>query len=104
MRKLLGCIACLLASSCNIYNSDFDCPPGKGVGCASVGEVLDLIVEKEGEEDLFVHDKRTALLLKQQKKSKKIEKKSAQRTRTNPKLVLVQQDSGELILVEEANR
>ena len=68
MKSFPAYIGCLLLASCGIYSSKFDCPPGKGVGCAPVGEILDLIIEKESGEDLFVKDKGTALLLKQQKK------------------------------------
>ncbi|MCB1107463.1 MAG: hypothetical protein KDK76_05135 [Chlamydiia bacterium] len=45
---------CLAVSGCSIYKSGFECPPGKGVGCASTSEVLDMIVEKESDsEDPF---------------------------------------------------
>ena len=68
--KYLPCFSLLLCmSSCGVYNSSFDCPPGKGVGCASVNEVLELIVEKKEGEDVFVKNKGTALLLKQQEES-----------------------------------
>lgn len=60
----------LSLTSCGIYQNRFDCPPGKGIGCAPVGEVLDLIVEKEEGEDLFVKDKGTALLLRREKEDK----------------------------------
>jgi len=100
MRKPFWGIVCLTLSSCNIYNSNFDCPPGKGVGCASVGEVLDLIVERE-DEDLFVYDKKEALLLKEQDRLKKPEKNTSALVKPKTKLVLIQQDSGVLSLVEE---
>lgn len=64
--KYITVLGLILLSSCGIYNDHFDCPPGKGIGCASVNEVLDLIVEKREGEDVFVKDKGTALLLKQQ--------------------------------------
>ena len=56
----------ILLTSCGVYKSSFDCPPGEGVGCASVNDVLDLIVEKQEGEDVFVKDKGTALLLRHQ--------------------------------------
>ena len=37
----------LFLTSCGIYQNHFDCPPGKGIGCAPVADVLDLIVERE---------------------------------------------------------
>ncbi len=47
---------CLSLASCGIYKSNFDCPAGKGIGCARVGDVLDMIVEREDGEDLFIKD------------------------------------------------
>lgn len=44
---------CLFCVSCGVYNTTFDCPPGKGIGCKAVNEVLDLIIEIEDGEDLF---------------------------------------------------
>jgi len=93
---------CLIFTSCGVYNTSFDCPPGKGIGCASVGEVLDLIIEREGGEDLFVYDKGSALLLKQREKLKQSGKNSSclfgNKTK---KLILAQDESGDLILIEE---
>ncbi len=37
----------LMSTGCGIYNSGFQCPPGRGVGCASTSEVLEMIVENE---------------------------------------------------------
>ena len=51
-RPLLFSLLFLLTflSACGIYNSDFDCPAGRGIGCAPAGEVLDRIIEEdEGE-------------------------------------------------------
>jgi len=84
----------LCASSCGVYKSGFDCPPGKGIGCASISEVMDLIVERENGDDLFIQDRGAVLLLKQQVAiEKKVEKKRG-------KLRLVKQSSGELALQE----
>jgi len=84
---------CLILTSCGVYNSHFDCPPGRGIGCASVNEVLDMIVEREEGEDLFITDPGTALLLRQQ----------GQKTVAHPKkkLRLVKEDSGELVFMED---
>lgn len=70
MRFLLISLLSLICPSCGIYESSFDCPPGKGVGCAPVNDVLEMIVEKEGEEDLFITDLGTALLLRQIEEAK----------------------------------
>lgn len=58
---------CLSISGCGIYRSGFECPPGRGIGCASTSEVLDMIVEKEPDsedpfgsgENLFIPDSRS---------------------------------------------
>jgi len=38
-----------LVSGCSIYREGFECPPGRGIGCASTSEVLDMIVEKDSD-------------------------------------------------------
>lgn len=85
---------CLILTSCGVYNSKFDCPPGRGIGCAPVNEVLDMIVEREEGEDLFITDLGTALLLRQQ------EQETARPPRKK-KLRLVKEDSGELVFMED---
>ena len=52
MKKLITLIPLFLCS-CSIYNRDFDCPPGKGIGCKSVTEIEEMIVETEEGPDLF---------------------------------------------------
>lgn len=91
---LIGVLA-LCTASCGIYKSKFDCPPGKGIGCASVGEVLDLIVERDDGEDLFLYDRGAVLVLKQQEQEKKV---AAQKKKG--KLRLIKQNTGELSLEE----
>ncbi len=87
--------ALLLGASCNIYRSEFDCPAGKGVGCASVGEVLDMIVEREGGEDLFIRDRGRALVLREE------EERALQHNHVRHKtLALIQKETGELALEE----
>lgn len=88
----------LFLSSCGIYNSHFDCPPGKGVGCAPVNDVLDLIVEKKDGEDVFVKDKGTALLLRQQEEDKIVQTS----TQARKKYYLVKDKSGQWKLVQLA--
>lgn len=95
MKSFPAYIACLFLASCGIYSSKFDCPPGKGVGCAPVGEILDLIIEKESGEDLFVKDRGTALLLKQQKREQEETKEPEAKA---AKLYLVKTPSGEWVL------
>ncbi len=84
---------CLSLTSCGVYNTHFDCPPGKGIGCAPVNEVLDMIVEREDGEDFFIADLGTALLLREQEQ----EFTSQHRK----KLRLVKEDSGTLIFMED---
>jgi hypothetical protein len=79
----------LCLSSCGIYNSNFECAPGKGVGCASVGEVMDMIVERENGEDLFLKRRGKVLLSEEKQKSKE------------KRLAMVRSESGELVLVPE---
>lgn len=84
-----------LFSSCGVYNNRFDCSPGEGIGCAPVEEVLDLIVEREEGQDLFVADKGTALLLKQQEELRFTKNKSEPK-----RFYLVKDDQGNLKLVK----
>jgi len=57
----------LAVSGCGIYNGGFECSPGRGIGCASTSEVLDMIVEKEPDSEnpfdsgknLFIPDSRS---------------------------------------------
>lgn len=87
--KYITTLLLLLLASCGVYRSNFDCPPGRGIGCAPVGEVLDLIVEKEEGEDLFVKDKGTALLLRNQE-----EKKTVSHQKISKKMYLIQDEAG----------
>lgn len=56
----------VITFGCGIYRSGFECPPGRGIGCVSTSEVLDMIIEKESDSDspfdegknLFVPDPR----------------------------------------------
>ena len=86
----------LLMASCGIYNTQFDCPAGKGVGCAPVHDVIDLIVEKKEGEDVFVKDKGTALLLREQEAERLLHTP----TKARRKYHLVQNESGEWTLVK----
>jgi len=51
---ILASALAVLTTGCGIYRSGFECPPGRGIGCASTSEVLDMIVEKDPDsEDPF---------------------------------------------------
>ena len=104
MRTLIFIAPFFLLASCGVYKNQFDCPPGKGIGCASVGEVLDLIVEKEEGEDVFVNNKGTALLLKQQEESRL--ERSIALAKKQKTFLLIKDESGNLKLVKanEANK
>lgn len=99
MKPLLLILACATLASCSMYNSHFDCPAGKGIGCQSVNEVLNLIVEKEEGEDVFVTDRDTALLLKIEEKKKK-GRKPAQISEEKTKFYLLKERSGDPVLIE----
>ena len=90
----------LLLASCDIYESRFECPPGKGVGCASVGEVLQMIVEKEQGEDLFVKDLGCALILREEEARERQHLKAKNREKRQA-MQLVQTETGELALESE---
>jgi len=55
-RGSLVCSLLLFTTSCGVYRSSFDCPPGKGVPCASVSEIESMIVETNHGPDLFLPD------------------------------------------------
>ncbi|MCB1073362.1 MAG: hypothetical protein KDK96_09725 [Chlamydiia bacterium] len=66
-RPIIFLTLSVLMSGCGIYRSGFECPPGRGIGCASTSEVLDMIVEKEPDSEdpfdsgknLFIPDSRS---------------------------------------------
>ena len=95
-RPIVLIIFLLSLTSCGVYKSNFDCRPGKGIGCAPVGEVLDLIVEKDEGEDLFVKDKGTALLLRRDQEEKLIKSTN----KTGKKYYLIQDAKGDWKLVQ----
>ena len=111
MKTILAAAITLCLTGCNVYNSEFQCRPGKGVGCAPVGEVLDMIVESEEGEDQFTKDK-TAIKAKQsashrQKnqtasrlKRKRISKQS-KKTHSQKTLTLTKDETGRLVLQPE---
>ncbi len=70
MKKLFA-LLCFACASCGVYQSKWDCPPGEGVRCKPVSEVLGMIVENEGEQDLFIKDSDEARLLRESRKKKR---------------------------------
>jgi len=84
-----------------MYNSTFDCSPGKGIGCKPVNEVLNMIVEKEDGEDLFIPDSEAALLLKNQEKNKR-RKIPSVADEEKKKLYLLRERSGDPVLIQAA--
>ena len=93
--QLIGSL-CFLCAGCGVYRTSFDCPPGKGIGCAPVNDVLEMIVEREEGEDLFVTDLGTALLLKQEEN--RVLPNPCCVKHKKPTLYLVKETSGQLIL------
>jgi hypothetical protein len=87
-------------TSCSIYQSHFDCQASPGVGCTSVHEVLDLIVEKEGAEDLFIKDSQTAHFLKEIEKEKRHQRLILQKA-ADQKLFLLKENTGTLVIVQK---
>ncbi len=65
MKKLVACVFALFFSACSMYQSEFDCPACKGIGCKSVSEVMDMIVERDEKRDLFVPDEEDARILRE---------------------------------------
>ena len=96
MKILLIYSLSLFCVGCGVYKSSFDCPPGKGIGCAPLNDVLEMIVERELGEDLFITDLGTALLLRQEEG-----RALPVPTLKTGKLYLVKETSGELIFMEE---
>ena len=95
--KSVTFISCLmLLTSCGVYKSTFECPIGKGIGCKPVDEVLDLIVEKKEGEDVFVNNKGTALLLRQQEEGKLIQTS----TKSRRKYYLIKDEHGDWKIVK----
>jgi len=43
--KIYSVVVLITTSSCGVYRGDFECKPGKGLGCTSAWEVNDMIIE-----------------------------------------------------------
>ena len=98
MRIIAVTFLSIALASCGIYNSEWDCPPGEGVRCKPVSQVLDMIVEKESGEDTFVPDLESAAELKKQEKQRgRIPVKSVDEPK---KLYLLKEQDGERVVVE----
>ena len=93
--RLCFILTATILASCSIYKTEFDCPPGKGIGCAPVHEVLNLIVERETGEDFFASDEEMASFLKEREKAKRLSKE-------DKKIFLLKKTSGDPVLVEKS--
>ena len=82
----------LLGSSCSIYDSEFNCPPGEGIGCAAVGEVLEMIIENDSGEDDFIPFRRKPVVIKPESHNSGFGEE---------KLLVVRTEDGNLILAPE---
>ena len=94
--KQTFCLSLILLTGCGIYKSNFDCPAGEGIGCKPVGEVLEMIVESEDGEDLFIKDLHQANTARKNS-SKQTAKPKIQKPGLEP-LTLTQDETGELKL------
>ena len=102
MSKALIIMIGMFLTGCGIYKTEFQCRPGKGVGCAPVGEVLDMIIESEDGEDQFVIDKEQAERLRQNVEHPLSLSRPRLKPSLKPKtLMLTQGPDGELILSEK---
>lgn len=53
--KIMGVVILSFLTSCQVYKSDFDCPPCKGVPCTSVSNIQKMIIETpDGGPDIFL--------------------------------------------------
>lgn len=89
---VLFLVVSLILASCNVYRTEFECPPGEGVGCSSVTEVMDMIVENDLEEDLFLKYRGRPLLSSRRQKDT---------SRGEKKLFIARSNEGKLVLVPE---
>ncbi len=68
MKRILIGATALMISACSMYQSEFDSPACKGIGCKSVSDVMELIVERKEKQDLFVPDEDDARILKERQR------------------------------------
>jgi hypothetical protein len=55
--KVMQVFVFMSLTSCQIYQSDFDCPPSIGVPCTSVSDIQKMILETpDGGPDIFSED------------------------------------------------
>lgn len=55
--KLLTFLPIIFLTSCQVYQSNFDCPPGKGIPCTSVSDIEKMIVETDKGPDFLLERK-----------------------------------------------
>lgn len=46
-------LLCAILSSCQVYNSHFECPPGEGIPCTSLTNIEGMIIETSEGPDIF---------------------------------------------------
>ena len=54
MRSSIFIMLAMLAQSCQVYQSNFDCPPKEGIPCRSVTEIEAMIVESQKGPDILI--------------------------------------------------
>jgi hypothetical protein len=55
MYRYFALCAFLILNACQVYRSNFECPPGKGVPCTSITDIEKMIVETpDNEADIFL--------------------------------------------------
>lgn len=69
--KILFVLIGVFLTSCQVYKSDFDCPPCRGVPCRSVSEIESMIVETpEGGPDLFFEKPKQTISISKRSKNR----------------------------------
>lgn len=60
MRKNLKSVFLVMGLvGCTDYQNNFDCPPSPGMGCQSISEIHDQIIEQsKGEDQMIVPDRK----------------------------------------------
>ena len=91
----------LMLTSCNIYESKFQCPPGEGVRCTPVAQVLDMIIESENGPDAFEKNRDRALILREQVRRSPSPKKAHSPYKH---LTLIRDEEGKLLFVKDEGK
>jgi len=99
IRILPFALIALILGGCSIYNDRFQCPIGEGLKCVAAGEVVDRIVEREEDEDLFFKNSTDAKISSEEQEARKKRSKKA----TTKKLKLEKDEEGNLVLSPESD-